>query len=66
MGIHKTHIPGQVEGKLRVQRAPDGSLRVGPPAGEEPGAVHPETIAEERPPQAPDPRPNVPPNVGPV
>ena len=64
MGIEKRHIPGKLDTKVRFGRGPDGKLRVEDPAG--PRGVRPETIAEERPPQAPDPRPDVPPTVGPV
>jgi hypothetical protein len=63
MAIHKRHTPSGLAGKLKVERDPDGRLRVSD--GRDRG-LHPETIAQERPPQAPDPRPDVPPNVGPV
>ena len=61
MGLHKRHVPGQVDGTVKFALGPDGKLRpVRPPSD-----VHPETIAEEKPPQPPDPRPIVPPHVGP-
>jgi hypothetical protein len=59
MGIHKRHVPGELAGKLKFERGPDGKIR----PVDQPAAVHPETIAEERPPQAPDPRPNIPPHA---
>lgn len=63
MGIHKRHIPGELAGKLKVERGADGRLKVSD--GKDRG-LHPETIAEEKPPMPPDPRPPVPPTVGPV
>ncbi len=62
MGIHKRHVPGELAGKLKVELGHDGKVRIKPPA-DGPDANRPETIAEERPPQAPDPRPDVPPNA---
>ena len=62
MGIHKRHIPGEIDAKVRFERGPDGKLRV----DQFRSPSHPETIAEERPPEPADPRPVVPPNVGPV
>ena len=62
MGIHKRHVPGELAGKVKVERGPDGSLRVAAPDR----GLRPETIAEEKPPQPPDPRPDVPPTVGPA
>lgn len=62
MGIEKRHLPGELDTKVRFARGPDGKLRVEDPAR---GVVRPETIAEERPPQAPDPRRDVDIIVGP-
>ena len=62
MGIHKRHVPGELAGKVKFALGPDGKLHpVRPPSD-----VHPETIAEEKPPQPPDPRPVLPPHVGPA
>ncbi|MEJ7875084.1 MAG: hypothetical protein WKF62_00375 [Solirubrobacterales bacterium] len=50
----------------RAQEGPDGDwavVRIGLPPTPDTSA---ETIAEERPPTPPDPRPDVPPTVGPV
>lgn len=47
--------------KLKVGRGADGKLKVTPPEGE---PNHPETIAEEKPPMADDPRPAFDRNVG--
>ncbi len=61
MGIHKRHVPGELAGKLRFERGPDGKIR----PVQTPQESHPETIAEEKPPQPEDPRPPFPPTVGP-
>lgn len=66
MAIHKRHIPGELAGRLKVERDPDGKLRFVPPPAERRDPVRPETTADERPPQAPDPRPDVPPTTGPA
>ncbi len=63
MGIHTRHVPGELAGKLKFERGPDGRIRPVRPSGEGPDGVHPETIAEEKPPQPPDPRPDVPPHA---
>jgi hypothetical protein len=47
MGIHKRHVPGELAGKLKFERGPDGKIRPVQTAAE----THPETIAEEKPPQ---------------
>lgn len=65
MGIHKRHVPGELAGKLKIDRDPDGKVRISPPPVEGRDPVRPETVAEERPAQAPDPRPDIPPAVGP-
>ena len=44
--------PAGAPPRLKVERDAEGRLRVVPP----PEARRPETIAEERPPEAPDPR----------
>ena len=51
----QTVQPGGAPPRLKVERDAEGNLKVVPP----PQGEHPETIAEERPPQAPDPRPPV-------
>ena len=59
MGVHRRdnqrRIPAGGKPRVRIERGEDGAVRV---EFEDPIApVHPETIAEERPPQADDPRP---------
>ena len=63
MGIEKRHLPGELDRRLKAEIGPDGKLRLRPPAGKDGDPARPESIAEERPPQAPDPRPDVPPNA---
>ena len=59
MGVHRRDKTDRVTAgappKLTVKRGPDGSLELRPDHA--PEGVHPETIAEERPSQADDPRP---------
>ncbi len=59
MALHKRHIPGELHDKLKFERGPDGKIR----PVQAPEESHPETIAEERPPQADDPRPPIPPHA---
>ena len=58
--------PDRKVAQWRPQEGPEGDwsvVRIGLPPNPETTA---ETIAEERPPTPPDPRPDVPPTVGPV
>lgn len=48
--------------RIKVARAGDGKLKLAPDA--KPDGVHPETVAEERPPQPEDPRSVFDKNVG--
>ena len=50
--------------RVTVKRGADGGLKLKPDMGEGDEPVRPETIAEERPPQAADPRPVHDRNVG--
>jgi len=58
--------PDRRVAQWRAQEGADGDwsvMRIGLPPNPE---TTTETVAEERPPTPPDPRPDVPPNVGPV
>ena len=58
--------PDRAVAQWRAQKQPDGDwsvVRIGlPPSAD----TTTETIAQERPPTPPDPRPDVPPHVGPI
>jgi hypothetical protein len=63
---YATDHPDRNVAQWRAQEGPDGDwsvVRIGLPPSPD---TTTETIAEERPPTPPDPRPDVPPNVGPV
>jgi hypothetical protein len=59
MGVHRRDKTARVTSdgppRVRVQRGEDGKLRMSPDGHVD--GVHPETIAEEKPPQGDDPRP---------
>ncbi len=63
MGVHRRHERGEVSGKLKVERDADGKIRFTPPPNEGRDPIRPETIAQERPEQPPDPRPPIDPNI---
>ncbi len=59
MAVHRRdknqRLPAGAPPRIRVSRGEDGALELSPDTA--PEGVHPETIAEERPPQQDDPRP---------
>ena len=61
MGVHRRdrneRVTDGAPPRIRITRGKDGALELTPDGAAE--DAHPETVAEERPPQADDPRPNV-------
>ena len=66
MGVHRRdkteRLAAGAPPRIRIARGEDGSLELTPDT--EPEGVHPETIAEERPPQQDDPRSSLDRNLG--
>ena len=66
MGVHRRdkteRLAAGAPPRVKVGRTEDGKLTLAPEIG--PEGVHPETVAEERPPQPDDPRTSFDRNVG--